>query len=156
MLGDPCLRIWRLGIVEEFGLARVSRELYKSCRVSFADMQYAYAYPPPQSQHPCHPQSMIMVPPTPHPCVYPPGARMPQQTGQHPLCMELERVLCMILARAPYDPGCCMSAVQVCKAYKARLKACCVGGYCGRGVEPGCAEQDTENSTSMQDENDSE
>lgn len=64
---------------------------------------------------------------------------MSQHTGQHPLCMELERVLCMILARAPYDPACCMSAVQVCKAYKARMKACCAGGYGGRGVEPGCA-----------------
>ena len=64
---------------------------------------------------------------------------MPQHTGQHPLCMELERVLCMILARAPYDPGCCRSAMELCKAYKARLKACCAGGYGGGGVEPGCA-----------------
>lgn len=124
--------------------------LYKSAHVIFADMQYAYAYPP-QSQHPCHAPSIMMVEHTPHPCVYPPGATMPQHTGQHPLCMELERVLCMILARAPYDPGCCRSAVELCKAYKARLKACCAGGYGGGGVEPGCAGQDTEISTDMED-----
>ena len=107
--------------------------------------------------HPCvYPPGVSMPQHTPHPCVYPPGATMPQHTGQHPLCMELERVLCMILARAPYDPGCCRNAVELCKAYKARLKACCAGEYGGAGVEPGCAEQDTEISTSMENEIDSE
>ena len=74
-----------------------------------------------------------------HPCVYPPGTTMPQHAGQHPLCMELERVLCMILARAPYDPECCWNAVELCKAYNARLKACCAGRYGAGGVQPGSA-----------------
>ena len=104
-------------------------------------MQYAsYAYSP-QSQHPCHAPSIMMVQHTPHPCVYPPGAMMPQHTGQHPLCMELERVLCMILARAPYDEGCCKNAVQVCQAYELKIMAGCVQTY----VHPGCALTDNDN-----------
>ena len=47
--------------------------------------------------------------------------------------MDLERVLCMTLAQAQYDPRCCIRAIELCKAYKAKFRLCCAG------VEPGCA-----------------
>ena len=113
-------------------------------------MQYAYSYAPQQWPHPCHQQSIVMVQHTPHPCVYPPGAMIQQQTSHHHLCTELEQMLCMILARAPYHEGCCRNAVELCKAYEARLKACCAGRYGGGGVEPGCARGNESNSQDME------
>ena len=51
-------------------------------------------------------------------------------------------MLCMILARAPIDERCCWNAVELCKAYNARLKACCASttSSAGLSIHPADAE----------------